>query len=233
MSESEAIESPKVLIIEDSTVQVLLYRRVLEELNCELVVAHNGKEGIELARKELPDLVLLDIMMPEVNGFEVCAILKQDPATASIPVIFISSRSDLADLKEGLEAGAVDFLRKPVVGGELLARVKANLRFRALQDELICEKQKTAMLEMAGAVAHNFSQPLTVLLGSLQLLERRLSKATATADVRELMNSISEAAQRIASLTKLVSSLSRFETMDYLGDLCIVDLEGSAKPTKK
>jgi len=227
------MESPKVLIIEDSNVQVLLYRRVLEKLDCELLVAKNGQEGLEIAFEEIPDLILLDIMMPEVNGFEVCARLKEDSKTANIPVILISSRSELNDLKEGFEAGAVDFLRKPVVGGELLARVKANLRFRALQDELIQEKQKTAMLEMAGAVAHNFSQPLTVLLGSLQLLERRLSKASSTKEVQELLDSISQSAQRISSLTKLVSSLSRFETVDYLGDLRIVDLEGSADSPKK
>ncbi len=233
MSASESMESPKVLIIEDSNVQVLLYRRVLEKLDCELLVAKNGQEGLEIAFEEIPDLILLDIMMPEVNGFEVCARLKEDSKTANIPVILISSRSELNDLKEGFEAGAVDFLRKPVVGGELLARVKANLRFRALQDELIQEKQKTAMLEMAGAVAHNFSQPLTVLLGSLQLLERRLSKASSTKEVQELLDSISQSAQRISSLTKLVSSLSRFETVDYLGDLRIVDLEGSADSPKK
>ncbi|NBO19542.1 MAG: response regulator, partial [Proteobacteria bacterium] len=98
-------------------------------------VASNGLEGLEKAQQDKPDLILLDIMMPELNGFEVCQRLKSDPATAHIPVVMITALTEVTDRVKGLEAGADDFLNKPINDLALMARVRSLLRLKLIMDE--------------------------------------------------------------------------------------------------
>ena len=109
-----AADSKSILIVDDTSANINLLNRLLRT-KYKIKAAPNGERALELARKEpYPDLILLDVMMPEMDGFEVCRQLKNDPATSHIPVIFITGNDDVKDQQEGMNLGAVGYLQKPI-----------------------------------------------------------------------------------------------------------------------
>ncbi len=133
--EQEVREST-ILIADDNEQNVELLQAYLDDLGCTIRVAADGQETLEQVAEDPPDLILLDIMMPKVSGFEVCKKLKADPATASIPICMVTALQELGDIERAVEAGTDDFLSKPVNRWELLTRVRSLLRVRHLQTEL-------------------------------------------------------------------------------------------------
>ncbi len=125
----------RLLVVDDNPLNVKLLAAKLTREYYIVLTAENGARALELAAREKPDLILLDIMMPEMDGFEVCRRLKASPATKNIPVIMVTALSDVSDRVRGLEAGADDFLTKPVNDVALLARVRSCLRMKSLMDE--------------------------------------------------------------------------------------------------
>ena len=128
-----------ILIIDDNHQNVELLQAYLEALSCRTITAKDGLEAMEFIedpQQPMPDLILLDIMMPRMSGFEVCHKLKEDPATRSIPVMMITALNELGDIERGVESGTDDFLTKPVNKLELITRVKSLLRVRHLKREL-------------------------------------------------------------------------------------------------
>lgn len=128
---------PAILVVDDEANIVELLKVTLQKEDYRVVSASNGSAGLAMATEYLPDLIILDIMMPGKDGFEVCRGLKANPQTASIPVIMLSAKSDDIDKILGLEMGADDYVTKPFSPRELLARVKANLRRRQYMKENI------------------------------------------------------------------------------------------------
>jgi CheY-like chemotaxis protein len=128
--------SGKVLIVDDNNQNVELLQAYLEGLPVEPIVARDGMEAMEKVASDIPDLILLDIMMPRMSGFEVCQKLKANPATRDIPIIMITALNEISDIERGVECGTDDFLTKPVNKLELLTRVKSLLRLRHLKNEL-------------------------------------------------------------------------------------------------
>lgn len=118
----------KILIVEDEKDIVELLQYNLEKENFKIQSANNGQRALDLARKNHPDLILLDLMLPEIDGLEVCRILKKDPKTSHIPIIMLTAKSAESDKIVGLELGADDYITKPFSMKELIARVKALLR---------------------------------------------------------------------------------------------------------
>ena len=119
---------PKILIVDDEKNIVEAIRYNLEQAGFRTLTAFDGARALELARRELPDLITLDVMLPEHDGWEVCRLLRQDDRTRRIPVIMLTVKSDEADTVIGLELGADDYLTKPFSPKELVARIKAVLR---------------------------------------------------------------------------------------------------------
>lgn len=127
-------EAYEILIVDDEEADLMMLTRFLNCNQYTLHTAGNGKEAIELARKIKPDLVLLDVMMPEMDGYEVCRILKRDAATKGIPVIFMTALQESHDETSGFEAGVVDFISKPLNALVVQARVWAHLSLNAALD---------------------------------------------------------------------------------------------------
>ena len=131
-----------ILIVDDNDQNVELLQAYLEALPCRILTAGDGLEAVRIIDecvaegRTLPDLVLLDVMMPRMSGFEVCSKIKEDPATRSIPVMMVTALNELGDIERGVESGTDDFLSKPVNKLELLTRVKSLLRVRHLKREL-------------------------------------------------------------------------------------------------
>src|SRR5713101_9627538 len=126
MVESQA----KILVVDDEVDNVRLLEALLLRRGFEVVKARNGAEALQQVDREQPDLILLDVMMPIMDGFEVCKILKDNPETRLIPVVIMTALGQVEDRVKGIEAGADDFLTKPVHRDELLARIHTSLRLK-------------------------------------------------------------------------------------------------------
>ena len=127
---------PTVLIADDNVQNVELLQAYLEETDCEVLCAYDGQQTLDTVARQQPDLVLLDIMMPKISGFEVCKKLKKDPVTSGIPILMVTALHEVGDIERAVQAGTDDFLSKPVHKLELLTRVRSLLRVRHLQNEL-------------------------------------------------------------------------------------------------
>jgi phosphoserine phosphatase RsbU/P len=125
-----------ILLVDDQPANLWVLFQTLKSMGCDLFVAKSGETALMIAQKAHPDLILLDIIMPGIDGFEVCRRLKADPATEKIPVIFLSARDETADKIQGLQLGAIDYVSKPFQPEEVIARVNTHLTIHRLNLEL-------------------------------------------------------------------------------------------------
>jgi CheY-like chemotaxis protein len=128
--------TPVVLVVDDNQQNRELLQAYLEDVDCRAIPASDGHEALEILAKESPDLILLDVMMPKMSGFEVCRRIKNDPKTSDIPVIMVTALNEFGDIERGIDSGTDDFLSKPVNKLELLTRVKTMLKLKHLTDKL-------------------------------------------------------------------------------------------------
>jgi CheY-like chemotaxis protein len=117
----------KILIVDDSSTVLLLERMILSKGPYDVVIARDGQEGLEKAEAERPDLILMDVMMPRMDGFEACRRLRVVEATRGIPVIMVSTRGELQSVENGYESGCTDYVTKPINALELLSKVRSYL----------------------------------------------------------------------------------------------------------
>jgi len=135
-AEKDQEKTPTVLVVDDNQQNLELLQAYLEDVDCETIPAHNGLEALEIVADSAPDLILLDVMMPKMSGFEVCKRIKNDPKTSDIPVIMVTALNEFGDIERGINSGTDDFLSKPVNKLELLTRVKTMLKLKHLTDKL-------------------------------------------------------------------------------------------------
>jgi two-component system alkaline phosphatase synthesis response regulator PhoP len=141
---------PKILIADDNLQNVELLEAYLADLDCEVQTAADGEQTLARVREDPPDVILLDIMMPKISGFEVCRKLKNSEATRDIPILMVTALNEVGDIERAVQAGAEDFLTKPVNKIELVTRVKLLLRVRRLQSDLDRALQYQNEVEQAG-----------------------------------------------------------------------------------
>ena len=166
MTSPQKAQLPSILVVDDAPANVQLLVKMLTERGCCVHAVLSGVLALEVARAELPDLILLDINMPGMNGFEVCEQLKADEALRDIPVIFLSARDDLGDKVKAFSVGGVDYVTKPFQLNEVYARVDTHLKLRALQRQLSAQN-----LGLAQLVAQR-TQELAKAYGRVQELSR-------------------------------------------------------------
>ncbi len=129
-------KTPTILVVDDNQQNLELLQAYLEDVDCQAVPARDGIEALEIIAKEPPDLILLDVMMPKMSGFEVCKRIKNDPKTTDIPVIMVTALNEFGDIERAIDSGTDDFLSKPVNKLELLTRIKTMLKLKHLSDKL-------------------------------------------------------------------------------------------------
>jgi CheY-like chemotaxis protein len=135
-TDKEQHKTPVILVVDDNRENLELLEAYLEDLDCRTIPAFNGPEALGIVKKDDPDLILLDIMMPKMSGFEVCRRIKNDPATNHIPIIMVTALNEFGDMQRGVDCGTDDFVSKPVNKLELLTRVKTMLKFKHIADKL-------------------------------------------------------------------------------------------------
>lgn len=180
-----------LLIVDDKPQNLRLISDYLAEQGFELMLSRSGAQALGKIELALPDLVLLDVTMPQMDGFEVCRRLKANASTASVPVIFMTALDDTAHKVEGFRLGAVDYITKPIQREELLARIQHHLQLHALQRELLSKSedlaQKNAELEAyAHTIAHSLKTPLAAAGRFLEILHK-FKSADLSAEQRHLV----------------------------------------------
>ena len=173
----------RILVVDDIAANVKLLEAKLSAEYYDVITGDNGRTAIEVAETQAPDIILLDVMMPGMDGFEVCTELKANPKTAHIPVVMVTALSDVADRVRGLESGADDFLSKPVNDIALFARVRSLVRLKMMMDELRVRQETSGRL---GAIASEFEladSPARVLVvEKSRFTTQRLSEYLGEAD---------------------------------------------------
>lgn len=164
----------KILIVDDVTSNVLLLKILLTNEKFQICTASNGHQCVEVARSEHPDLILLDVMMPELNGFDTAVILKKDPLTADIPIIFLTALNSPSDLVHGFQVGAHDFLTKPFNKEELIMRVMHQISLVAAKRYITEQNEKLKRIisnrdKMYSVIAHDLRSPMASIRMVLNL----------------------------------------------------------------
>jgi putative two-component system response regulator len=175
-----------ILIVDDEVTNLAILRQILET-DYRLVFARNGQEALAMVAKHKPTLILLDVLMPEMNGYQVCQALKADPATDGIPVIFVTSQSDLGNEEQGFAVGCVDYLSKPVTPSLVRARIQAHLSLVRVTQ---LEKSHRDAIFMLGEAGHYNDNDTGVHIWRMaayaKTLARALGWSTLDADLLEL-----------------------------------------------
>ncbi len=146
----ESQEPAKVLVVDDNAANIDVMLTFLEGDGYDLSVATCGEMALKIARHNLPDLILMDVMMPGMDGFETCKQLKSDPATAEIPIIFVTAKKEVEDIVNGFRSGGVDYISKPFRQEEMQSRVSTHIRLRkmALAQERLIKQLNDALAEV-------------------------------------------------------------------------------------
>jgi two-component system, cell cycle response regulator len=195
--------SARVLVVDDIAANVRLLEAKLAAEYFEVMTASSGKEALALIEKQTPDIVLLDVMMPELDGFEVCKRIRANPRTRFLPVVMVTALSDQADRVRGLEAGADDFLTKPVNDLALFARVRSLVRLKMIMDEWRMREQTSGAFDVLSTEAEPAEEDHTgakvLLVESFAPAAQRITTIlTADKDVVEVAANSADAMQRSA-----------------------------------
>ncbi len=211
--------SHTILVVDDQPINVQMLKRKLEREHLEVMTACSGPEALELVAKSRPDLILLDVMMPDMDGIEVCQRLQASEETKSIPIIFITARASKEGKLEGLGVGAVDYITKPIDLDETFARVQTQLRFVSINREVVelqhrlAESRRTATIgAVTQGIAHNLNNMLGIVIGYLDLIKAHPDRPES---VKRNASQVESAVQRIVVIIKQLSTLmvkTRFPT---------------------
>lgn len=205
------MKQPTVLVVDDIAENVELLEAYLVPEKYDVITAFNGIEALEKIRKIPTDIVLLDVMMPQMDGFEVCKILKTDPHTQFIPVVMVTALKERNDKIKGIEAGADDFLTKPIDRVELLTRIKSLIRVKCLHDDLEQSYQTLQELQhtkerLMQMIIHDLKNPLTGVKANLEIVGFE-----DLGDTRECLEAAQRSCDLLFNMIQDLLDISRME----------------------
>ncbi|HEV8322155.1 MAG TPA: ATP-binding protein [Myxococcota bacterium] len=192
-------DAPRVLVVEDNDDMRAFVCTILSQ-RYRVLEAPDGRIGLETARREHPDVVVSDLMMPGLNGYEMCRALKQDAETRSIPVLLVTAKKDTQWALEGFQAGADDYLSKPFNAQELLARVDVHVRLGRLMRERAQNEKLAVLGTLAAGMAHEVRNPASAILAGLPRVRRLLDRPDVPEGARQMVDVAIDCAQRISRL---------------------------------
>ena len=211
----------KILIVDDSKTAQAIFASILGSEYL-LEIRDDAVSALAAIAVNPPDLILLDIQMPVMNGFEACRLLKQNELTRDIPIVFISSMELETEKVKGFEAGADDYIVKPVLPLELIARVRAHLGARRSRLDAIAMERLVVFRELAVTLCHEINNPLTTVNAYLHVLQRDFAATSET--VRDIIAALKVETDRIAAITAKLAEATSAVTTRYNQDITMIDL---------
>lgn len=229
---------PLILLVDDVPQNIQILYQILDMGEYSFAIATSGKDTLQIVKKKLPDLILLDIMLGDIDGFEVCRQLKKDPETAAVPIIFLTAKVGVEDKVKGFKLGAVDYITKPFEDAEVVARVHTHIQLKKSidiikeyndqlresfgemqksyqelmdsQQELVEREKKSALKELSANATHEMNQPITVIQGYLDMLIESLDMDSLDQMQKKYLTRIQE------GLNKLISIIARFTKYSHI-----------------
>lgn len=216
----------KILVIDDLPENVFMLQDRLEHEGYEVITAYDGKSGIDKAMSELPDLILLDVMMPDITGIEVCKTLVAEGKTSGIPIILVTAKSGAEDTREGLEAGAFDYIKKPINKVELIARVQSALKLSEVNKLVLEAEKKNTFVATVVTANHKIKQPLTLLSLSAASIKRELNKENFSKEaLLGRLKYIETAIKEISDVLNKLDSIKNPVIADYTNSVKMINVE--------
>lgn len=196
---------PTVLVVDDNPKNVQIIALLLNELKYKIIIAVNGKSAVDLVERVHPDLILLDVMMPGMDGFEACQIIKSNSENENVPVIFLTALSEKVNIVKGFEVGGVDYITKPFNKEELISRIKTHLELKFARDKM---QQMTNHLvelnsikdKMFSVISHDLRSPLGSIKMTLDFLKNDSNQRYTIEDFRNSVNTLAQTTDEVFGL---------------------------------
>ena len=207
---------PTVLIVDDNSKNLQIIALTLSELNYKIIIAVNGPSAIDLVERVHPDLILLDVMMPEMDGFETCQIIKSKPENQNIPIIFLTALSEKVNIVKGFEMGGVDYVTKPFNKEELISRIKTHLELKFARDEM--QKMTNHLIDlnaikdkMFSVIGHDLRSPIGSIKMILDMLSSEVEKYKLD-EFRDTFEILSKTADEVFGLLENLLGWARSQS---------------------
>lgn len=205
----------KVLIVDDDKINRQMLERILNKASYIIETADSGKSAMELMEKDPPDIILLDVVMPELDGFQVCRRIRKVENFKMIPIIFITALEETEDKVKGFEAGANDYITRPFRQVEVLARVKAHLRIREMEEELFKKERQLAISALIATLNHKINNALFSLPLWKEFVERKKAAGAPEKDLKTLRSMIDKI-DYVVRLVRKISELTDKANLDKI-----------------
>lgn len=234
-------EDSLILVVDDVQQNIQVVGAMLRAAGYSLMPANSGAAALQRVQKKLPDLILLDLMMPEMDGLEVCRRLKADPLTQAIPVIFLTASNEMDHLVSGFQVGAVDYITKPFNPPELMARVRTHLELKHARDTILRYGQELRRLneekdEFMGIAAHDLRNPLGAVTGYAEIIVEEAaavnpgspaSVSRSVAEISTCAGRIQDTSRRMVEMVQNLLDANRIERGEMQLRMTPVDLASS------
>ncbi|WP_375499047.1 sensor histidine kinase [uncultured Nostoc sp.] len=191
-----------ILIVDDIPNNLKVLFDILNNSGFKVSIAKSGESALQKAQETLPNLILLDVMMPGIDGFETCRRLKNNPKTKDIPVIFMTALSETVEKVKGLHLGAVDYITKPIEHEEVLARINVHLELRRMQLKLVQEEKMSSLGQLVAGIAHEINNPVSFISGNLIYAQKYIDNLLKLLQFYE--NYTPDTIQEIQEFSKLI-----------------------------
>lgn len=215
----------KILIVDDNIDNLLILEKILVKEGFQIIKTYDGKTATKLALTENPDLILLDIMMPDIDGISICKYLSANQKTKWTPIILITARTDPEAIQEGLQSGAYDFIKKPYDKIDLLARINGALKLREMQ-LLNLELEKFQTFEATVMTTnHKIKQPLTLINLSVSSIRRELSKNEISKEaINDKLDKIELAVKNIIEILEQFNAIRKINYTKVADNIRLIDM---------
>lgn len=210
-----------VLVVDDEASMRSALQKSLSAEGYRVLIAEDGESCLEILKREEPEVMILAWMLPNMDGMEVCRRVRRDVRSKPPYIIVATIIRGAKSRIHALNTGADDYMTKPIDTEELLARVRVGMRIEGLKRQIARAEKLEGVMQMAGAVAHELSQPLTALMGLADLALMQMDKSDSN---YRYMDQIVKLAQKLGELVKRIGGIMKYETMDYVGLTKIVDI---------
>jgi DNA-binding response OmpR family regulator len=217
---------PKILVVDDHRDTLTLIKEYLRKEQFDVILCENAKQGLRESIEQMPDLILLDIMLPDKSGLELCRVLVNHPVTSAIPLIFITARVSPEDLRAGFQAGGIDYIRKPIGRMELIERVNSALKRVSASKQQVETEKRNVFKATVVAANHKLKQPLTLINLSVTALRRLLKQQPPDED--QIEKKLVAIQNSVGDINEVLSSFLSTENIvfkEYISGINMVDVQ--------